>query len=103
MGTSLLEISALKTPTYNSDIMIGKVLFIALFALVAATEAAKFARLQQKDTPVTYCSTTELLACVSEIEAAWNDCTGSADIMTCIQDILGASDCFKCICDVLGC
>merc|ERR1712121_330331 len=94
---------ASSTTQQNNINMIGKVLFVALFILVAATEAAKFARLQQKDTPVTYCSTNELLACVAEIEAAWNDCTGSADIMTCIQDILAASDCFKCICDVLGC
>merc|ERR1711942_344962 len=92
------------TKQHKNINMIGKVLCVALFMLVAATEAAKFARLQQlKDTPVTYCSTNELLACVAEIEAAWNDCTGSADIMTCIQDILAASDCFNCICDVLGC
>jgi len=78
-----------------------QVFLVAVLALFAVTEAAKFTQLR-KDNPVTYCTSTQLIMCVSEIETAWNDCSSAADIFTCIEDILGATDCWTCVCDVLG-
>merc|ERR1712126_454828 len=77
---------------------------LAVLCMFALTEAAKFARLT-KDEPVTYCSSVQLIACVGEIESAWDQCSsaGSVDeVLNCIQSILGASDCFDCVCDITG-
>ena len=58
-----------------------------------------------KEEPVVYCSVTDLIGCVGEIEAAWDKCSAAGsvdDVLECIQTVLGASDCINCVCDVTG-
>merc|ERR1712045_392205 len=77
---------------------------LAILGFLACTEAAKIAKLV-KDEPVVYCSVTDLIGCVGEIEAAWDKCSAAGsvdDVLECIQTVLGASECITCVCDVTG-
>merc|ERR1712179_443286 len=77
-----------------------KLTILCLALAIVAAEGPRYAKLQ-KVHPEPYCSMTEVLACVGEIEAAWEHCWDSMDIMTCIEGVMGASDCYRCACDVL--
>merc|ERR1712001_360522 len=77
---------------------------LAILGFLACTEAAKIAKLV-KDEPEVYCSVTDLIGCVGEIEAAWDKCSAAGsvdDVLECIQTVLGASECITCVCDVTG-
>jgi len=83
-----------------------KLIFLAVVALFAVTEASRYARLQTVEEPAVYCNPIDLITCVGEIESAFEDCShaGSADdIFKCIEEIIGAgSDCLGCVCDIIG-
>merc|ERR1711894_596275 len=71
---------------------------IVLFALVATSMATKEMRTAD-------CSFDAAAACVSEIGAAWDGCTGfsnAEEILACMEGIIGASDCWDCVCVVLS-
>merc|ERR1719219_113613 len=68
-----------------------------VLAVVSAESKPRYHKLEKLG-----CGLDQVILCAGEIEAAWNNCWDSADIMGCISGIVGASDCGACICDVLG-
>merc|ERR1712183_800875 len=72
-------------------------LLAVVLAVVSAESKPRYHKLEKLG-----CGLDQVILCAGEIEAAWNNCWDSADIMGCINGIIGASDCGACICDVLS-